>query len=156
LRLAFHDLTQRTDGVEKGALSVRVTNDGSAQTEIDPFVAARIERSRTAQTLTQANDLFAQGRPQEARAALEHHIAELQSKRTESLAVASASPVLKPRAAALDGDFEGQIAAVNRASNGFAPPPPNGSFGAPTPAARARADKSAVKTNTAQASEFGL
>src|SRR5262249_15914647 len=58
LKLAFRDLVKQTDGTQNGTLSVAIKADGSEQKELDPFVAARLERSRTAQTLTDANKLF--------------------------------------------------------------------------------------------------
>ncbi|HVJ94536.1 MAG TPA: VWA domain-containing protein, partial [Labilithrix sp.] len=69
VKLAFRDLVKKSDGSCGGNLTVGV-KDGAAQEELDPFVAARLERSRTAQTLTEANRLFEAGRAGEARAKL--------------------------------------------------------------------------------------
>src|SRR5262249_59285645 len=67
VKLAYRDLVQKTDGSCAGALALMVTSDAATvQKDLDPFVAARLERSRTAQTLTEANLLFQQGRVAEA------------------------------------------------------------------------------------------
>jgi len=122
VKLAYADLVKRTPGHCEGDLSLLVTNDASAQTEIDPFVAARVERSRTAQTLTDANKLFEQGRIVEAQDKLAKQEAELRA--TGSAARASAKAARRPSGLAssansLDRDFERQIAAVAAAESNF-------------------------------------
>ena len=61
---------ERDEGRCSGSLALDVRSDGSAQRDLDPFVAARVERNRTARALTEANELFEHGRGDEARAAL--------------------------------------------------------------------------------------
>ena len=77
LSLRYRDLASRSDEAISGALSLVVTPPADAQRDVDPFVAARLERSRTARTLTDANVLFQQGRAEEARRSLTSHAREL-------------------------------------------------------------------------------
>jgi len=184
LKLAYRDLVKKTDGSATGSLAVNVRSDGTEQKDLDPFVAARVERSRTAQTLTEANKLFESGRIDEARAKLATRKVELKKTGDESLALAAASPSIAPRRAAksIGRDFEEQTGAIAQAERNFAPAPPAGGasgFGrsagpatpsadrfatapaaAPAPAATAlpgsREGKASVRLNQQQASEFGF
>jgi Ca-activated chloride channel family protein len=164
LRLGFRDLVKRSDGWSKGALTIAVKADGSEQKDLDPFVAARLERSRTAQTLTDANKLFEQGRVDEARARLAAQRQHLSTTSSNAIAIASAQPTAAPRRAAksLDRDFEDQAAAVAQAESNFAPPPPGRAAGAlggpPAPAATptTREGKAQVRVNQEKASSFGF
>ncbi|MDB4934720.1 MAG: hypothetical protein JWP87_1692 [Labilithrix sp.] len=172
VKLAYRDLLKKTDGSATGNLSLVIRSDGSEQKELDPFVAARVERSRTASTLTEANKLFEAGRIGEARAKLAARKVELKKTETESLAFAKAAPTTAPRRAAksLDRDFEDQLGAVAAADKNFAPPPPparpsGGSFGPGAPVAAApaasvspqsREGKASVRLNQQSASEFGF
>lgn len=171
VKLAYRDLVKKSDGSCGGNLSVAVRSDGTEQRELDPFVAARVERSRTASTLTEANKLFEAGRVGEARAKLAARSSELKKTETESLAFAKAAPSTAPRRAAksLDKDFEDQLGAVASADRNFAPPPsarPSGGAGfagAPVAAAPAatvspqsREGKAQVRINQQSASEFGF
>jgi hypothetical protein len=148
-----------------------VKADGSEQKELDPFVAARLERSRTAQTLTEANKLFEAGRVGEARAKLAARKTDLKKTETSALAFASASPTSAPRrsAKALDRDFADQSAAVAEAEQNFAPAPPSaqpanpfgggartGGFAPPPPAQSSREGKAQVRSNQEKASNFGF
>ena len=181
VKLAYRDLVKKTDGSTSGNLTIMIRGDGTEQRELDPFVAARVERSRTATTLTEANKLFEQGRGGEARAKLATRSAELKRTENESLAFAAAKPSAAPRRAAksLDKDFEDQLGAVAQADRNFAPPPPAaagfGSGGrnaapgdfpkspsggsapvAAAPAPASREGKGAVRQNQQSASEFGF
>jgi Ca-activated chloride channel homolog len=132
VKLTYRDLLQKTDGSCAGSLAVAVTDDASAQKELDPFVAARLERSRTAQTLTDANLLFEQGRVTEARARLRGQREELEKTKLVAQAAATASPfAAKPsRGRSLGDDFDSQQKAVAQAEASFAAPPANkGGFG---------------------------
>lgn len=126
VKLAYRDLVKKSDGSCGGNLAVAVRSDGTEQKELDPFVAARVERSRTAQTLTDVNKLFESGRVDEARARLAVRKTELEKTESQSLAFAAAQPASAPRRAAksLDRDFEDQLGAVALADRNFAPPPP--------------------------------
>jgi Ca-activated chloride channel family protein len=176
VKLAYRDLVKKTDGSCGGNLALAIRSDGSEQKELDPFVAARVERSRTASTLTEANKLFESGRVGEARAKLATRQVELKKTENESLAFAKAAPTTAPRRAAksLDRDFEDQLGAVAAADRNFAPPPaarPAGGagrgdpFGSNAPVAAApaasvspqsREGKASVRLNQQSASEFGF
>jgi Ca-activated chloride channel family protein len=170
VKLAFRDLVKKSDASCNGSLVLAVKSDGSEQKDMDPFVAARLERSRTAQTLTEANKLFEAGRGDEARAKLASRKSDLAKAKTGALALATAtaSPsnpfaAAPPRAAKpLARDFDDQSAAVAQAEANFAPTPqaaPAGgaSFGsgsgrfAPPPAAKAQ-----VRSNQQRATEMGF
>jgi Ca-activated chloride channel family protein len=179
VKLAYRDLVKKSDGSCGGNLSLAIRSDGTEQRELDPFVAARVERSRTAQTLTEVNKLFESGRTDEARAKLATRRVELKKTENESLALANNRPATSaPRRAAksLDRDFEEQLGAVAAADKNFAPPPPaarpvgttgrgGGSFAsgpavASAPAASvspsSREGKASVRLNQQSASEFGF
>ena len=172
VRLAYRDLVKKSDGSCGGNLSLAIRSDGTEQRELDPFVAARVERSRTASTLTEANKLFEAGRIGEARAKLATRSTELKKTESDSLAFAKAAPSTAPRRAAksLDRDFEDQLGAVASADRNFAPPPARpsggaGSFGNAAPVAAApaatvspqsREGKAQVRINQQSASEFGF
>ncbi|MDB4941322.1 MAG: hypothetical protein JWP97_856 [Labilithrix sp.] len=172
VKLAYRDLARKSDGSCGGALAVAVRGDGSEQRELDPFVAARVERSRTAATLTEANKLFEDGRAGEARAKLAARKDELKRSETTSLAFAAAAPTAAPRRAtrSLDRDFEDQLGAVAQADRSFAPPPPGdakgsgagNAFGRGAPVAAApaspssREGKASVRLNQESASQLGF
>ncbi len=174
VKLSYRDLVRKSDGSAVGALALMVTNDGTAETDIDPFVAARIERSKTAQTLTDVNSLFEQGRVVEARARLAAQDKELAKSEVSSQAVAKARRVAPApiNARSFDDDFSQQRAAVAQAEAIFAPPPqaatgalgasnrgvaPGGGAAAPAPEKRdTREGKAARKTNQANASDFAF
>ncbi len=164
LSLAYRDVGQRADAHCGGTLELQVRSDGSAQQELDPFVAARLERSLTARTLTDANDLFERGKAEEARAAL--------ARRRNDLDKAQGPALLAGRAAAtagagggsigrgLDADFSEQQSALAQAQSGFAPPPLGAIAGtnghaASAPAASPAA-KSAVRSNQANAVDLAF
>jgi Ca-activated chloride channel family protein len=124
LNLRYRDLAHRTDGACTGNLALLVTEPDAAQRSLDPFVAARLERSRTSQTLTDANLLFQQGRLDEARTRLSQHASELRKSESLNRAAFAARPSPMPmRARPLDRDFEEQLAAVATAEASFAAPP---------------------------------
>jgi hypothetical protein len=115
-KLAYRDFVHRSDGSCAGSLAVNVTDEASAQRDLDPFVAARIERSRTAQTLTDANFLFAQGRVDEARARLQKQDESLAKTEASAKHAAATRPVPMPsnKALGLDQDFGNQRRVVQR------------------------------------------
>ena len=177
LSLTWHDLASRRDESMAGVLSLNVSPPGSPQGEFDPFVAARVARSQTAQTLTDANLLFEQGKDDEARRTLARHARALRVQADKATAQASMSPVAPPSGfKSLDSDFAGQLEAVVQAESGFtgAPTPPpealakamRGAGGgavaaaapppkpAPAPPPSSREGKAAVKTNQSEALEL--
>lgn len=170
VKLAFRDLVKKSDASCNGSLVVAVKSDGSEQKDMDPFVAARLERSRTATTLTEANKLFEAGRGDEARAKLASRKSDLAKAKTGALALATASPANPfapppPRSAKpLARDFDDQSAAVAQAEANFAPSPTSGPAGgsgggfgqsqgrfAPAPAGKAQ-----VRSNQEKATSMGF
>jgi Ca-activated chloride channel family protein len=171
IRLAYKDLGRKADGSCGGDLALKVVSDGSAQGDLDPFVAARLERSRTAKALLESNELFEQGKFEEARQLLQKQRDEL--SKTASLAKPAAKHMAGPRPTrGVDADFEGQIAAVDKAEANFAPmtnPAPvagggggggHGGFavapGATGTAAESRQGKAQVRTNTQSAVDLAF
>src|SRR5262249_61104245 len=77
LKLAYRDLREGRDASFNGGLAVNVKSDGTTQKELDPFVQARVERSRTAKTLVEASELINSGRAEEARRRLAGRSTEL-------------------------------------------------------------------------------
>ncbi len=111
--LGYHDLLARTDRREDGDLQLVVKGDGSAQTEIDPFVAARVERSHTAETLTTANKLFEEGKFDEANRELAGRVSALHASahRTNG----------NSKDTRITADFDKQIGAITEAQTNFGP-----------------------------------
>jgi Ca-activated chloride channel family protein len=162
LKLAFRDLVKKADAACNGSLSVAVRADGSEQKELDPFVAARLERSRTAQTLTEANKLFEAGRVNEARAKLAARKVDLKKTESSALAFAAAAPSSAPQRSkrALDLDFADQTAAVAQAEQSFAAPaaasPVGGGFAEPPRSHASREGKAQIRANQEKASNLGF
>ena len=158
VKLGFRDLMKKTDGTCTGSLTLAVKDDGSEQKDLDPFVAARLERSRTAQTLTEANKLFEQGRVGDARAKLASRSADLKVNEARALALAPTTAAPK-KAKALDKDFNEQSDALASAEREFAKPPPQranaGGLGVAA-APPSRDGKAQVRSNQAKASELGF
>jgi Ca-activated chloride channel family protein len=165
LALGYRDVARREDGRCEGKLAVEVRSDGSAQRELDPFVAARVERSRTAHTLTEVNDLFERGRVDEARAELARRKDELSFAKKPALAAATAIPApARGVARPVDDDFSEQESAIAQAQAGFGVAGPSASAGGgagnASPAAPPRpstpAAKSAVRANQANAVDLAF
>lgn len=175
VKLSYRDLIDRSNASCQGDLALMVTSDGTAPKDLDPFVAARVERSRTAQTLTEANVLFEQGRIGEANAKLAKQEDELRASGTVARAAAKKSPSADAfKAGALDRDFDSQLAAVASAEANFAQPVATapatqasgfgsggGGFAPPPPAKPARIQdsregKSQVRSNQDTASQLGF
>jgi Ca-activated chloride channel family protein len=163
LSLRWRDLGTRSDGAVTASLSLDVTPPGSPS-ELDPFVAARLERSRTARTLTDANTLFEQGKRDEARRRLTTHAAELASAARKAKA-AAAQPGAPPafRDLTLNQDFQAQSRALSAAESGFASAPAATAQASPLPHAApkpspqdSREGKAAVRANQSEATELGL
>ena len=121
LSLAYRDVQDRQDGHCEGRLALEVKSDGTAQTEMDPFVAARVERSLTSRSLTEANALFENGHADAARATLARRKAELEKTASVAIAAATAMPAAgKGAPRPIDTDFGQQQAALGQAQAGFA------------------------------------
>jgi len=161
LKLAYRDLVKKTNASSDASLALAIKDSAAA---LDPFVAARLERSRTAQTLTEANTLFEAGRIGEARAKLASRGDDL--KKSEAVALAAPNKPLR-NARPLDRDFDDQRAAIAQADTAFAAPPATagGSLGAAgpkdgrfaqPPAPAPREGKAQVRTNQERAFDMAF
>jgi Ca-activated chloride channel family protein len=149
LSLTYRDVIARKDARCAGSLALDVRDDGTAQRELDPFVAARVERSRTAHALLDANELFSRGRGDEARAELARRQSELSTAAPRAASRATALPPSATGAAGDVGkDFGAQQAALEHAQAGF------GAAASAAPAAPAA--RSALKTNQASATDLAF
>lgn len=147
--LGYRDLRTGTRSRSPGQLSAIVVSDPRDASELDPVVAGRVERSETASALTEANELFAQGNADEAQRRLRERARSLGAA---SVVANKAAPAA--RAAEVARDFEGQRAALDQATQGFASP-----AGASPGAGRvepSRAAKSAAKRNAESAVNMGF
>ncbi|HEX7667064.1 MAG TPA: VWA domain-containing protein [Polyangiaceae bacterium] len=120
VKLTYRDLVRQDDGSTGGRLAVLRQADLTQPDEIDPLVEARLERSKTASTLTEANALFEQGRVAEANKKLADQASELKATATVARAAAKAKG---EKDDALAGDFDKQLAAVSTAESNFAAAP---------------------------------
>ncbi len=120
VKLTYRDLVRQSDGVSSGRLAVLRQADLTQPDDTDPLVEARLERSKTASTLTEANALFEQGRVAEANKKLSDQAAELKVTATSARALAKAKG---EKDDALAGDFDKQLAAVSTAETNFAAAP---------------------------------
>ncbi len=148
VKLTYRDLAQKNVGSCAGALAVVVTADaGTAQKDLDPYVATRLERSRTAQTLSEVNRLFEAGQVNAALLRLKQQDDNL--AKTEALARRAPprpSPAMHTRS--IEEDLKQQRVAVSNASNGIAPPK------APAPAPSSHAGKASRKENELEKLDF--
>ncbi|WP_437283206.1 VWA domain-containing protein [Sorangium sp. So ce375] len=162
--LTYRDLVAKTDARCVGKLGVAIADRDADASELDALVAGRVQRSETAAALKQANFLFEQGRLDEARSKLGAQQESLKKAADKARLSAPAS-----RAKEVASDFDGQLAALERAGSDFATPPafatpppaaaaePGGfaqapAAAAPRPApAQSRQGKSAVRRNEAEA-----
>lgn len=161
--LSYRDLVENTDASCGGKLAVEVVSNPGDASDLDAVVAGRAQRSETAQTLKSANELFAQGRFEEAKRQL-----QAQEKSLREVADKAKSAAPAARAKDVDLDFENQVAAINNANKefeqSFASPPPAAVAGgfaqapqaSPAPPQQSRAGKSAVKRNMEAADAFGF
>jgi len=124
VKLTYKDLVDASGGECAGRLALAVKDDGSEAKAMDPFVAERVERSRTSKTLAQANDLFEQGRKDEALRIVEARKADVAAK-AAAAPPPSIANAFKPKGSfrALDEEFADQNAALGAASSGFAAAP---------------------------------
>lgn len=140
MSLTYRDLGLRQDRHEDGSIALLVKSDGTEQHEIDPFVGDRVERSRTAQTLTQANRFFEQGQFAEAEKTLATRAGELHASPVRRLAGGLANGEAKR----LDSDLDTQIGAVAEAQANLSAPQATAAAGgghAPAHAAAAQVRK---------------
>ena len=157
LALAYRDIVERDEGRCSGSLALDVRSDGSAQRDLDPFVAARVERNRTTRALTEANELFEHGRGDEARAALARRQSELAVVAKPAVAAATAMPEpSRAFARPVDKDFDEQQSALAQAQSGFAGPAAASAAPGHAAAPSTPAGKSAVRQNQANAVDLAF
>lgn len=156
--MTYRDHVGDTDGRCGGKLVLAVADGPSS--DLDAIVEGRVNRSETASTLKEANELFQQGRVADAKKKLEARAA----------AVATASAAANNRAPGsrktdVDRDFQSQASVLAQANQQFATPPPAAAAPAiaggavqPAPAApqQSRPGKAAVKDNAARALDMAL
>ncbi|MBK7581574.1 MAG: VWA domain-containing protein [Myxococcales bacterium] len=149
VRMTYDDLSggnalgQRGDC--QGKLSALLTENAAEVSDLDSFVSARMLRSQTAAALTEANELFANGRSDEARRKLGARLDDLKQQRAATLARAPS-----PAKAKLEADFDKQSSALGQANDGFASPP------AAAPAEAERKGREQVKENATKALDLGF
>lgn len=154
LKLDYRDVVGRRDERCAGTLAVDVLAEGSRPSELDPFVATRVERNRTAHALLEANELFSRGRGADARATLARRQAEVAAAAPVTASKADALPAATAGAAGrVDKDFEaqGDALAHAQASLGAAASAAPVAGAAPSPPA-ARA----LKSNQASATDLAF
>jgi Ca-activated chloride channel family protein len=156
VKLSYTDLVNGGLGASEGKLLASLSSDESQLPALDPLVAGRVGRAETASTLREANQLFAGGNIQSARAKLSKKRDDIRRRRG---AFASRAPA--KRKAELDDDFDRQLAALGDAEDGFAAPPPAAaSPGAPLvrarPANESRSGKAQQKRNQSAADAFAF
>jgi len=162
--LSYRDLVNESDGRCGGKLATQLTDAPVAKDEIDPVVAARVQRSETASALEEANRLFEQGKFADAKRKLDTQQSALRDASARALRAAPAKV-----AKSLDDDFNRQLAAVGEANSAFAAAPaaaePANPFAsppgqAPKPAAAppqaTREGKKALRLNQERALELGF
>jgi Ca-activated chloride channel family protein len=150
MSLTYRDLVARSDRHEDGSVALLVKTDGSEQREIDPFVGDRVERSRTAETLTKANELFESGHLAEAQATLATRETDLHRS-----PVRLAANGLGGGGAALDKDLDQQLGAVAEAEKNMAPMATTVAGAAPAPA-HAHAAAVQVRKNAQAATDLAF
>ena len=153
VRLTYRDLVSKGDGGCEGKLAVMVSSDpNEVQKDLDPFVATRLERSRTAQTLSEVNRLFEDGKVKEALDRLKKQ--EDNVAKTEALTRAAprmarpAPPMHNAPKPDFDDDLSRQRDTLNKAAANIAP------ASAPTTAPSSSAGKWGRKENAARSLEL--
>ena len=112
VELAYRDLVRAEDAKARGTLAVEIAE---GESELDPIVSGRVQRSQTAAAVLGANDLFQQGRFDEA----QQKLATAQQALAGASARAKKAPAPVGRRSELDKDFEGQASALSNASSGL-------------------------------------
>jgi Ca-activated chloride channel family protein len=151
VELGYRDLVTGEDARCGGKLGLEVVASRAEESGLDAVVSGRVERSETADTLKETNNLVEQGKLDEARRRL---AVREQTLRSVADAAAHAAPAARKRE--VDRDFQSQLAAINGADKDlstpqFATPPPGAA-----PVQESRAAKSAVRTNAERAVTFGF
>jgi Ca-activated chloride channel family protein len=139
--LTYRDMVSGEPARAGGVLRARFTDDAREAGEIEPAVFARAQRSETAAALAEANQLFSQGRVQDARRKLD---AEVQ--RIGAVAVDAAKAPPSPRAGDASRDLQRQGEFLDSARRRFTPPA-SGAVAPAQPFEASESGKGAVREN---------
>ena len=132
-----------------GELATRMTTQPARVSPLDVIVLNRLTRSETSRALEQANELFAQGRIDEARGTIARHRGALAGRRKKAKKRAGAG-IVDPFGRNLDEDFDNQAQAVEAAAEGF-----EQAAGDPAPTS-SRPAKAQVRRNAESADALAL
>ncbi len=151
VQMVYDDLVTGVRSESAGQLLAFMSSDPAKVPELDAQVAGRLGRSETAATLKQANRLFAAGDYKGAVRALASKRAELSERKKTAGRTAP-----EPKRAAVEADFDRQLAALDAANAAFAKPSRTAAGmarSARSPAARnrTRAGRAQVRRNAADA-----
>ncbi|RLB62549.1 MAG: hypothetical protein DRI90_08840, partial [Deltaproteobacteria bacterium] len=151
VQMVYNDLVTGIRNESAGQLLAFMSSDPAKVPELDAQVAGRLGRSETAATLKQANRLFAAGDYKGAVRALASKRAELSERKKTAGRTAP-----EPKRAAVEADFDRQLAALDAANAAFAKPSRTAAGmarSARSPAARnrTRAGRAQVRRNAADA-----
>ncbi len=138
--LTFRDHVKGTDERCGGKLDVLVSAGGKG--DVDAVVDARVNRTKTADTLREAADLFKQGRADEARQKLEER-----RKTVVSVAASAKAKTPSPKFSNAAKDLDAQQEVLQRAESSFATPPASkgGANAGPADPFQGRTGKEGVK-----------
>ncbi len=149
VKLTYRDLATSEDATASGKLTIELVGDAKEASELDPVVADRVQRTQTAATLREANNLFSLGKADEARRKIQDQRAILGTIAGHATKAAPAT-----RAKGLGDDFAKQDKALDEAEQGFATPPAPSPAGAqPAPDRRGRVNQ---KRNESNSFDLGL
>jgi Ca-activated chloride channel homolog len=141
VRLGFTELASGDTASASGALAAVLVGPDQPSSELDPTVAARAERAQTTAVLREANQLFYDGKPDQARDKLARQLAGVRAHG------AAARPEAK-------ADLAAQASALGDADKGFQQPAPAREprvASAPRKLAPARKSRAQLKVNAARA-----
>jgi Ca-activated chloride channel family protein len=140
VELTYRDLVGGEPARAIGRLRAQRTDDPAEAGAVDAVVEARRQRSETAAALVEANQLFTQGRIEDARRKL-----DAEAQRVHA-AAAGAAKAPSPRAGDASRDLEQQDKALSRAGSRFTPAP--GNIDPAKPFERSGSGKGAVRENS--------
>jgi Ca-activated chloride channel homolog len=119
----YRDLAKDAKGADFTSKGVLSTKTAARQSDPDPFVIARVERSATARALDEANRLFREGKLEDARTKLNTRLETLK-RRSEPILKSPSDPFFGARSGDAKRDVDKQLFILDRAQSGFATPPP--------------------------------
>jgi Ca-activated chloride channel homolog len=122
IAVTYRDLVAGDDDRADGSLRVGFTDAPAEVSPVDPEVTARIERSETATTLTEANRLFREGKIDEARKRLDDQAAKVRASAASAASAVGTTKTPPPRAGAAEKDLEDQAGLLDHANTRFTPP----------------------------------